>query len=389
MLEPLDLSPVTYKEWEGKTLYANLQVSARNTGKIDVYLFDETAGPPNPAVETGTWKLHVTDPSPGGSVPITVLGSVMDEASGWGKGIHFPALPTEDHLVGYPGTADHGLGVAAFTGHPKYGAVSGERAYYSGRGERFDGTRYMYIAAPDNPVVGGWDGETPARYYEYGGTSGASPHVAGAAALLIESNPQLKGDGVRDAIRDGALVDAQVGAAPNGDWGYGKLRIYESVYGTPPPGGTPPTISIGEVEVVAGEPSQVEVTVTDADEDAANLVVDLDREYDGTFEERLAGKSFEVTYPEPGRYVVRVRVTDSSGKEAGALATILATQGGPEPEPEPEPETPGPGGDALNLRGLAAAGGGGCSSTPSGGADARWLGLAVVALALGARRRRR
>ncbi|MEJ7728779.1 MAG: MYXO-CTERM sorting domain-containing protein [Polyangiaceae bacterium] len=116
-------------------------------------------------------------------------------------------------------------------------------------------------------------------------------------------------------------------------------------------------------------------------------MVDLDREYDGTFEERLTGKSFEVNYPEPGRYVVRVRVTDSSGKEAGALATLLATQGGPEPEPEPEPETPDPG--PTRFGGLAATGGGGCTSAPGGGADARWLGLAAAALALGARRRRR
>ena len=40
------------------------------------------------------------------------------------------------------------------------------------------------------------------------------------------------------------MADAAVGVAPNEDFGYGKLRIYRSLYGEAPPDGSAPTIAV-------------------------------------------------------------------------------------------------------------------------------------------------
>jgi MYXO-CTERM domain-containing protein len=375
---PLDVSAgFVYTDFQGKTLYAQREDSSRGTARVDVYLFSESEV--GPTIPPGTWKLRVVDPAPVGSAELWVVGAVMDDISSWGKGIHFTEAPTEDHLIGFPGTADHGIGIAAYTGHSKYGGESGTRASYSGRGHRIDGAELLSIAAPDNPITAGHDGQLQARYMEFGGTSGASPHVAGAAALLIEADPTRTGDDVRDAIRAGAVVDDVVGETPNDDWGYGKLDIHRAVYGKDAPGGAPPEIAVAPIEVPIGEPTLVPVEVSDPDEPSSDLRIDLDREYDGTFEERLAGPSFEVTFDELGTWIVRLRVIDSTGNEAGALATIQSV------EPPPAVAAPDDDPPALSARG----GGCGCSTPDSETSGSAAVMLSALLLAFATARRRR
>ena len=307
--------------WQGElTIYAALEVSDRGTVRVDAYLFGEKM--PLPPVPTGTWKIHVVDQSPAGTPDTTLIGYVQDEASGWGLGISFPELSSEEHLIGYPGTADHGLAVSAYTGRDFDGDTPGERAGYSGRGHRIDGEKLMWISAPDNPISAGYAKDDPGRLFVFGGTSGASPHVAGAAALLLQADPTRTGEDVKQLIKKGALVDTATGKVPNDDFGNGKLRVYESLYGKAPPGGSAPELSIAKTLAEPGKEALVALAAKDADEPTTNLLFDLDRAYDGVYEERLKGPSFPVTYEAEGIYRVKVRVTDSTGREAAALAVI-------------------------------------------------------------------
>jgi subtilisin family serine protease len=55
------------------------------------------------------------------------------------------------------------------------------------------------------------------------GTSMASPHVAGIAALMLEADPSLTPVTLRTLLQESAKQDAFTGKVPNGIFGYGKV----------------------------------------------------------------------------------------------------------------------------------------------------------------------
>ena len=196
--------------------------------------------------------------------------------------------------------------------------------------------------------------------------------MAGAAALLLQADPARTGDDVRELLRAGATADDLTGAVPNDDFGFGKMRVYRSLYGKDPETNAPPVISVEPITARVGEKVEVKVIASDPDEDASGLQLALDRDYDGAFEELLAGPSFPVIFEATGRYVSKVRVTDARGAEAAALAIIDVLP----------PEPPG---EVM----LVAGGGGGCSASPGPEAPAALAPLAFIGLGWMRRRRLR
>jgi len=381
---PLDGSLIQTDWHDSLTFYSVREISDRGTVRVDAYVFGETM--PEAPIPEGTWKLHIVDSSPPGSPDMPFIGYVQDEISGWGLGMAFPELSSEDHLIGYPGTADHGVAVSAYTGRDFDGSTPGERADYSGRGHRIDGENLLWISGPDNPISAGYSKGDPGRLFVFGGTSGASPHVAGAAALLFQADPIRTGEDVKQAIRKGALVDEATGKVPNDDFGNGKLRVYKSLYGKDPPGGSAPELSIATTLAEPGKEALVTLVAKDADEPSSNLLFDLDREYDGVYEERLKGPSFPVKYEAEGVYRIKVRVTDATGRDAAALATIEVKKAAVVPEPTPTP-TPVP---AIVLPPASSTEAGGCGSCRTS-SSSPWTNAwpaAAALVALGLRRRR-
>jgi subtilisin family serine protease len=302
---------------DGLSLYAARDVSARGTVRADAYLADPERRRSLPA---GSWRVEVQHGGAPGDRPLEIIAYLADDLSGWGKGIHFPDHVSEDHLIGHPGTADAGIAVAAYALHGFWGSSPGQRAFYSGRGYRIDGVEILSLAAPEDPIAAGWRDGEPATYQTFGGTSGASPHVAGAAALVLQAHPEWSGGEVRDALREGALADAAVGPAPNRDWGWGKLRIHRSLFGADPSGG-PPVVAVEERRLTVGERARLRIEIADPDDPLAALEVELDRDYDGSYEERIAG-GFWVSYDAPGSYAHKIRAVDPDGREGTALARV-------------------------------------------------------------------
>ena len=64
---------------------------------------------------------------------------------------------------------------------------------------------------------------------DYGGTSSALPHVVGCAALIKQVSPDISSDKLAETLYKYAQADEFTGAVPNDIWGYGKIRIYESM----------------------------------------------------------------------------------------------------------------------------------------------------------------
>ncbi|MCH8904549.1 MAG: S8 family peptidase [Bacteroidetes bacterium] len=65
-----------------------------------------------------------------------------------------------------------------------------------------------------------------------GGTSSASPVVAGAVALYLQKNPNASIQDIRNTIALSAKVDSWTGATPNNRWGYGKVDAYQMLITT-------------------------------------------------------------------------------------------------------------------------------------------------------------
>jgi len=142
--------------------------------------------------------------------------------------------------IHYPASYNSVVAVAATTS-------SDSRACFSSTGE------FVELAAPGQSVYSTLPGST---YGNYSGTSMASPHVAGAAALLIGAGiTDSNGDGkVNDEVR-GNLASTAVDLGSTGRdnlYGYGRIDVtaaLDSLDGSnPPPNGEQATdISVTSV----------------------------------------------------------------------------------------------------------------------------------------------
>lgn len=61
------------------------------------------------------------------------------------------------------------------------------------------------------------------------GTSMAAPHVTGAAALLLEINPQFTCEQVKQLFVQAARRDGAAASAPDDGWGDGRLTVQRAV----------------------------------------------------------------------------------------------------------------------------------------------------------------
>jgi minor extracellular serine protease Vpr len=59
--------------------------------------------------------------------------------------------------------------------------------------------------------------------------SASSPLSTGVIALMLEVNPELTPDQIRDILRDTSRVDSFTGSIPNTTWGYGKLDALAAI----------------------------------------------------------------------------------------------------------------------------------------------------------------
>jgi subtilisin family serine protease len=157
-----------------------------------------------------------------------------------------------DHFYGIsePSCTNSLISVAAYA--PKYytpggSPVGGGIASFSSIGPRYDEVLKPDIAAPGVAICSSISSYTDASYSsqtaisfngrnypfaKFSGTSMAAPVVTGVIALILEANPYLSAEQIKDIIIQTAREDANTGIIPvpgSTQWGWGKINAYHAV----------------------------------------------------------------------------------------------------------------------------------------------------------------
>jgi subtilisin family serine protease len=235
--------------------------SDRGTAKFDVWI-RKCDGTNYFPVSTGTWELKVTNT--GASEEID--GYISDDRSIYYGGTTFLDFVNDSRTVTWPATADNAITVASYSTRGFFEVAAGNLSSFSGRGPRIDGVNILDIAAPGNLDIGSAmskdQGATNVigKYRWFDGTSAAGPHVAAAAALMLQARPGLTHNQLKEALRDTAREDAFTGSTPNENWGYGKLDVLSAVNSL-----TPSTGGISTLKIVTSSstpPGNYALTIT-------------------------------------------------------------------------------------------------------------------------------
>ncbi|MGY5859825.1 MAG: S8 family serine peptidase [Candidatus Thorarchaeota archaeon] len=198
---------------------------------------------------TSQWTVTVTLPTSG-----IIHYYIADDATDWSGGAAM-ATNTDSHIITWPSTADSAISVASYMSRNLWMPGYGYLASYSSIGPRIDGNPKMSIAAPGGlDIISSWSMDAPypnwytqgysgfplypkyGGYQLFGGTSAAGPHVAAAAALMLQLNAHC-GSVVKNIIEATAYQDGFTGVLPvypaiaaiTQVWGYGKLNVCAAV----------------------------------------------------------------------------------------------------------------------------------------------------------------
>lgn len=172
----------------------------------------------------------------------------------WGAAFQKPASHPDwiagdiEYGISTPANIDEIITVAAHQAtfkNPAGATVGGDIADFSSSGPGFHNVRKPEISAPGKGVISAISSYTNSytgnynasvdfngrtyRFASLSGTSMSSPFVAGVVALMLQANPYLTVDQVRDIITETARNDAQTAAAGINRFGYGKINAYQAV----------------------------------------------------------------------------------------------------------------------------------------------------------------
>lgn len=156
-----------------------------------------------------------------------------------------------DGIVGMPGTCTGVITVASYNTKNSWNSLAGQQSAsgytvgdisrFSSWGPRRDGAEKPDISAPGAWIMSAFAaGSDPNNDYLhlrdpqdkhicFTGTSMASPHVAGAVALMLQKDPTLTPTEVKQILKDTARTDAYTGSVWNKKFGYGKLDVKAAV----------------------------------------------------------------------------------------------------------------------------------------------------------------
>jgi subtilisin family serine protease len=292
-------------------LFDSTETAPPDTGRWTIRLRGD-------AVRDGTYHLWLT----GYSFQNPTRATLLDPA-------------TNAYLVGSPGTAGRAITVAAYTTRHEWSGPDGapvafpirepigDIAFFSAPGPRRDGVLKPELAAPGKFTISARasDGqiwrefptfvEADGAHAALLGTSQAAPHVAGAAALLLQLQPHLGPEELRELLttharRDAFALHPYTGGpdgSPNPQWGHGKLDVERAVHAIGLPAGSvaldvQPLPAPERIQSARG--TRVPLLSITAETDSVEAVA-------------IVGLGFELGGKDPGAQLLLVQDVDGDG----------------------------------------------------------------------------
>jgi len=179
--------------------------------------------------------------------PVVIPGATNDGASSISQALD---VAVESGIVTVVAIGNGNLGIAAHPASVSYpgdsekaitvGSVNDDhnREIYSSRGPTGDGRMKPDVMAPGGAVMSA-RANSGDEYVSYSGTSMATPHVAGVAALMLQSNyhvaPDSSSDYVKQILRETSdhrvPLDLDCGEiyTPNNCYGWGTVELVGAV----------------------------------------------------------------------------------------------------------------------------------------------------------------
>lgn len=167
-------------------------------------------------------------------------------------------------IIASPGNAKNAITVGSFDFRDSWVNANGETttynmlfggaSSYTSAGFRRDGVVKPDISAPARytiaslardakPSLGGCDGSMASGdganftldglHVAWAGTSAATPFTAGVIALMLQKNPTLDAEQVRQILKKTAKSGGTIGAVPNQLWGWGMINPAAALSATP------------------------------------------------------------------------------------------------------------------------------------------------------------
>ncbi len=320
----LVIEPDTEQDWGANTVTSSRFDSPAGTATLSTSVANPTFNTPG----AGIWTLECTHDGP----DMVVHAYLDDPLTVWDRGAVFVDEELSSTMTS-PATADGCIVTTNYQLQNPYNVEAGELDLRAGHGPRIDGGKSVDISAPSDaytpyPSVVDDPDNTEVQLFQnnyrmFSGTSGAGPHVTSAVAQLLEVDPAATPAEIAERLQAGAATDEFVGReVPDDGWGFGKLRVFRSLYGEDPP--EAPDYVASDLGV-AFEPGAGECTIRVSIDDATwDLpLARWDDDYDGTWDSEFVEGSERalVVDSDTTTYAVRVEYASGGWRIGGAAIT--------------------------------------------------------------------
>jgi subtilisin family serine protease len=203
----------------------------------DYNFFVQIRGKGNARIAGGIWQLQVRNTS---NAETRLDVWTLDDASA----VFFTGESIEDSVkIGSPGAASSAITVASYTTKNKYIDIDGQGremglglntiSEFSSEGPLRNNAAKPDVAAPGAMIVAALSAHANmdrsmminSKFVAMAGTSMATPFVTGLVALLLQRDPKLDPETIKDLFRANSSIPGKPSGTFDKKWGFGLIDV--------------------------------------------------------------------------------------------------------------------------------------------------------------------